>query len=60
MGIYDVSEDVGDAPVTVAVLSGSLPDGVSVDVTFSTSELGSAIGKGVVRHHTELVDTNNL
>ncbi len=47
--MYEVSEDVGDALVTVAVISGSLPDGVLVDVTFSTSEVGSALGKGLLR-----------
>ena len=50
-----MSEDIGDALIEVAVLSGVLADGVSVDVEFTTTFGGSAAGKEVVRYLLHLI-----
>ncbi|XP_064387615.1 uncharacterized protein LOC135335886 isoform X2 [Halichondria panicea] len=37
--VYDVTEDIGDAPITVQIISGELADGVSVDIFFSNQNV---------------------
>ncbi len=48
-----MTEDIGDALITVQVLSGELADGVSVDVEFTTAFGGSAAGKEVVTYYIQ-------
>ena len=44
-----MTEDIGDAPITVQIISGELADGVSVDIFFSNQNV-TAFGKRLYKN----------